>query len=44
MVLSNEEENEIVVDVDSVMEENYKSKISIIGKLYADRTFSKEII
>lgn len=42
--LSNEEENEIVVDVGKLMEVNSKGKTSIIGKLHADHTISKEII
>lgn len=42
--LSNEKENEVVVDVGKLMEENCKGKTSIIGKLYADRSISKDII
>lgn len=33
-----------MVDVGTIMEENYKGKTSIIGKLHADCTISKEII
>lgn len=33
-----------MVDVDKLIGENYKEKTSIIGKLYADRSISKEII
>lgn len=44
LFLSIEEENKIVVDIGSIIEENNKGKMSIIGKLHADRTLSKEII
>lgn len=42
--LSNEEESEINVDAGKLMEENKKGEPSIIGKLHADHTISKEII
>lgn len=42
--LSNEEENEIIVDIGMLMKENKKGKKHTIGKLHADRSISKEII